>query len=220
VIEEIASPILKAKRGDPLRVGIDGIDAAGKTCLANALAAELGRQGAAVLRASIDSFHNPREIRYQRGQLSPEGYYYDSFNYELLKESLLTPLGPGGNRRCRLRAFDFRTDQAIQADELLATEESILVFEGVFLFRPEIRHHWDLKIFVEIDFETSLKRALERDLYLFSGQDEIIKRYREKYIPGQKLYLESVHPQSLADMVIDNNDFTRLRVATQGALSW
>jgi hypothetical protein len=46
---------------------------------------------------------------------------------------------------------------------------------------------------------------------LFGGQDEIIKRYREKYIPGQKLYLESVHPQSLADMVIDNNDFTQPR---------
>jgi uridine kinase len=212
MIKEIANLILKAKQDAPLRVGIDGVDAAGKTFLANQIAAELTQWGATVLRASIDGFHNPKEIRYRHGNLSPEGYYYDSFNYELLKESLLEPLGAGGNRRCRLKAFDFKTDSEIRADELLAADESILVFEGVFLFRPEIRHYWDVKIFVDTSFETSLKRALERDLYLFGNQEEIQKRYREKYIPGQKLYLENEHPQSLADVVIDNNDFAQPKI--------
>ena len=212
MIKEIANAILKSKRDVPLRVGIDGIDAAGKTFLANQIAAELSTQGATVVRASIDGFHNLKEIRYRRGNLSPEGYYYDSFNYQLLKETLLEPLGPDGNRRCRLKAFDFKTDREIHAEEVQATDESILVFEGVFLFRPELRRYWDFKIFVEISFETSLKRALERDLYLFGEQEEIIKRYREKYIPGQKIYREREQPQSLADIVIDNNDFTQSRI--------
>jgi uridine kinase len=212
MIKEIARLILEAKRDCPLRVGIDGIDAAGKTWLANALAFELSQAGAVVLRASIDGFHNPRELRYRRGNLSPEGYYSDSFNVELLKESLLEPLEPGGNRRCRLQAFDFKTDSEIRAEAVQATDDSILVFEGVFLFRPELRRYWDFKIFVEIDFETSLQRALKRDLDLFSEPEEIIKRYREKYIPGQKIYLESEKPQSLADVVIDNHDFTKPRI--------
>jgi uridine kinase len=220
VIEEIANLILEVKRYSPLRVGIDGIDAAGKTFLTNALAAELTENGAAVMRASIDGFHNPRQIRYQRGSTSPEGYYYDSFNYELLKASLLEPLEPTGSRLCRLKAFDFKTDSEIHADEFQATDESILVFEGAFLFRPELRRYWDLKIFIEIDFETSLKRALERDLYLFGEQQEIIKRYQERYIPGQKIYLESEKPQFLADLVIDNNDFTRPRIIFRGAKNY
>lgn len=41
--------------------------------------------------------------------------------------------------------------------------------------------------------------------------EEIASLILKKYIPGQKLYLESVHPQSLADVVIDNNDFTQPR---------
>jgi len=209
VIHELAQSILSHKKDLPLRVGIDGIDAAGKTSLANELAEELTNLGHPVLRTSIDGFHNPKEIRRQRGSLSPEGYYYDSFNYVLLTTHLLQPLEPQGNRRIRLSAFDFKTEQKTAAEELTATNDHILIFEGVFLFRPELIHYWDVKFFVEINFETSLNRALERDLYLFGSSDEIEKRYNERYIPGQKIYFEAEHPQEKADIVIDNNDFMK-----------
>lgn len=42
------------------RVGIDGVDGAGKTCLADELAGVLQAQGAPVIRASVDGFHRPR----------------------------------------------------------------------------------------------------------------------------------------------------------------
>ncbi|HRQ22576.1 MAG TPA: hypothetical protein PLF42_04015 [Anaerolineales bacterium] len=203
VIHELTKRILSFKRDVPLRVGIDGIDAAGKTSLAN----ELKNLGHPVLRASIDGFHKPKEIRRQRGSLSPEGYYYDSFNYNLLTTHLLQPLEPQGNRRIRLSAFDFKTEQETASEEQTATNDHILIFEGVFLFRPELIRYWDVKFFVEIGFETSLNRALERDQYLFGSKGEIEKRYNERCIPGQKIYLEAVHPQQKADIVIDNNDF-------------
>ncbi|WKZ35466.1 MAG: hypothetical protein QY332_17785 [Anaerolineales bacterium] len=206
-IHELTQTIISSKRTVPLRVGIDGIDAAGKTSLANELADELKNLGHPVLRASIDGFHNPKEIRRQRGSLSPEGYYYDSFNYNLLTTHLLQPLEPQGNRRIRLSAFDFKTEQETAAEEQTATNDHILIFEGVFLFRPELIRYWDVKFFVEIGFETSLNRALERDQYLFGSKGEIEKRYNERYIPGQKIYLEAEHPQEKADIVIDNNDF-------------
>mgnify|MGYP000880814304 CR=1 FL=1 len=207
VIHELTQSLLSFKRTVPLRVGIDGIDAAGKTSLANELAEELRKLGHPVLRASIDGFHNPKEIRHQRGSLSPEGYYYDSFNYNLLTTYLLQPLEPQGNRHIRLIAFDFKTEQETAAEELTVTNDHILIFEGVFLFRPELLRYWDVKIFVEVDFETSLNRALERDLYLFESKEEIERRYKERYIPGQKIYLVSETPQQKADIVIDNNDF-------------
>ena len=43
----------------PLRVGIDGRSAAGKTTFAYQLAEVAGRRGWSVVRASIDDFHPP-----------------------------------------------------------------------------------------------------------------------------------------------------------------
>jgi uridine kinase len=51
-----------------------------------------------------------------------------------------------------------------------------------------------------------MQRALLRDAELFGSIDETRKRYVERYIPGQKLYLKTVDPESKADIVIDNND--------------
>ncbi|MGY1603617.1 hypothetical protein [Geodermatophilus sp. SYSU D00815] len=65
---------LSAQRS-PCVVGIDGPDAAGKTTLADRLA---GLLGAARVRG--DGFLHPREHRYRRGELSPEGCYRDSFD--------------------------------------------------------------------------------------------------------------------------------------------
>jgi predicted ATPase len=65
-------------------VGIDGPDGAGKTTLADQLANALQVTGlqaqprqVTTLRASVDGFTRPRAQRYQRGELSAEGYYLD-----------------------------------------------------------------------------------------------------------------------------------------------
>jgi uridine kinase len=213
ILREVANIILEWKHASPLRVGIDGIDAAGKTTLANELAAFLTQSGRTVICASIDGFHNPRQVRYRLGPYSPDGYYHDSFNYELLREVLLEPLGSAGNRRYRRDAFDFKTDRATQSKELTASDTDILIFEGVFLFRPELVHYWDFKIFVDIDFQTCFDRALKRDIDLLGNRTEILKRYRERYIPGQQIYFASVHPKTKADVVIDNNDFASPRIS-------
>jgi len=220
VIKEIVSKIIEKKSNiSPLCVGIDGIDAAGKTFLANELTAFLTKDGYSILRASIDGFHNPRQIRHKRGSYSPEGYYFDSFNYELLENFLLKPLSAKGNRVCRLKVFDFRKEKELHHGELRATNDHILIFEGVFLMRHEIEQYWDLKIFVDIDFKTSIKRALERDLYLFGSEEEILKRYQKRYIPGQKLYFELENPKDKADIIIDNNDFTEPIITTHDGKS-
>src|SRR5687768_8006736 len=83
----------------PTRVAIDGRPAAGKTTLANELAAVLQAQGRQVIRAGIDDFLLPWAQRYRRGKYSSEGCFHDSFDFEALYRVLLDPLGPGGERR-------------------------------------------------------------------------------------------------------------------------
>ena len=98
LVEEIAGLIRQHKPGMILRVGVDGVDGVGKTVFADMLGRAIEANGRAVIRASVDGFHNPRKERYRRGRDSPVGFYLDSFDYAGLKKVLLDPLGPGGSR--------------------------------------------------------------------------------------------------------------------------
>lgn len=75
---------------------MNGVDAAGKTTIADLLADEL-RQHRPVIRVSIDGFHNPKKVRYQKGRYSPLGYYMDNTNYPVFINAVLKPLGPKGD---------------------------------------------------------------------------------------------------------------------------
>lgn len=202
----LAHRISAIERTHPVRVAIDGVDAAGKTTLADELVASIETLGRPVIRASIDGFHNPAEIRYRRGRGSPEGYFRDSFNRAGLVEVLLAPLGPDGTRRYRGALFDLRGDAPVDAPEQEAPADAILVFDGVFLQVPELRPHWDYSIFVRASFETTVARAEQRDRPLFGDALAVRRRYEERYVPGQQLYLSEVDPEQYADVIVLNDD--------------
>jgi uridine kinase len=206
LLQDLATRIVQVKRPHPIRVGIDGVDAAGKTMLAQELEPLIQAHGRPVIRASVDGFHNPARIRYQRGSTSPEGYYRDSFNYQALVELLLIPLGPGGTLLYRSAVFDHRSDSEIPESLETAEVSAILLFDGVFLMRPELTEYWDFTVFVEAAFEVTIARAIQRDGALFGTAEEVRRRYEERYIPGQKLYLEECQPEERAMVVVDNND--------------
>ncbi len=119
---------------------------------------------------------------------------------------MLSPLGPDENLKYKISVFDFRTDSETHSPAQTAQKNSILLFDGVFLLRQELLEHWDYKIFVDVDFEESLRRAILRDKELFGSESSARKRYLKRYIPGQKIYLKTVNPKTLADVVVKNND--------------
>jgi uridine kinase len=203
-VSVLADAIRGTEVGHPVRVAVDGPDAAGKTTLADELAEALRTEGREVVRASIDGFHRPRAQRYARGAESPVGYFEDSFDYEALRRVLLDPLGPSGTRRYRTHVFDFRTDQPVDEIEREADERAVLIFDGVFLLRAELKDAWDYRIFVEAPFDETLRRAVIRDAELMGGADAVTQRYRGRYIPGQELYLAAASPAEFADVVVHN----------------
>ena len=205
-MEELTGAIGATARSHPVRVAIDGVGASGKTVLADELAARLAESGRSVIRASIDGFHRPRSERHARGGLSPEGYLDDSFDYEAVKSCLLTPLGPGGDRRYRTAVFDFRTESPVASREAMADPDAVLLFDGVFILREELRRLWDFRVFVETGFDVTLARALRRDLPLFGTEEAVRERYERRYIPGERLYLERCRPFDHADVVVSNDD--------------
>ena len=217
LLTALADRLMSVKRSHPVRAAIDGVDTAGKTVLADELAPVILARGRPIIRASIDGFHRPRAERRRLGPDSPEGYYRDSFDYAALLTSLLLPLGPNGDLRYRRAVFDYRTDSPLDTPIEVAAPDSVLLLDGVFLLRPELVDSWDLSIFVDVKFSTTLDRAMRRDVELFGSVTAVEDRYRRRYIPGQQLYLAEARPREHADIVVANDDPENPTMVPRGA---
>ncbi|MEU4369220.1 cytidylate kinase family protein [Micromonospora chersina] len=189
----------------PTRVAIDGPPAAGKTTLADELAGVLRGQGRDVIRATIDDFLFPRAQRYPRGEYSAEGCYFDTHDHGALNRVLLDPLGPGGDRRFQPAVYDRTADSVLSPPVTTAPADAVLVFDGVFLMRPELVDRWELRIFVSTDLETTVDRAVVRERRV-SSRAEVERRWRERYIPSQQFYFATARPAEHADILVHNDE--------------
>jgi len=189
-----------------IRVAVDGPDCAGKSTLADELAPFVARTGREAIRISLDGFHTPREERYARGPLDPEGYYRDSFDLEAVVRNVLAPLGADGSQAYRSAAFDAEADRPASQPVRMATAGAVLLFDGVFLSRPELRPYWECSIFVDANESEILARALRRDAARFGSEEAVRERYARRYLPANRLYLRDAEPLHAADVVIENSD--------------
>ena len=209
LLGRLADAIESVATAHPLRVAIDGPPAGGKTTLADELAVVLHAHGREVIRVSIEGFLLPRAQRYRRGEHSPDGCYLDSFDYDALHRVLLDPLGPGGDRRFQQKVYDKRTDTALSEPVTSAPADAVLLFDGVFLLRPELVNRWDLRIFVSTAFERTVDRARIRDEALYGSTTEVERRWRNRYIPAQQLYFATARPTEHADIIVHNDEPNR-----------
>ena len=202
----LAESIESITAAHPVRVAVDGPPATGKTTLADELAVFLRTRGREVIRASTDGFHQPRAQRYRRGEYSAEGCYFDSFDYDALCGVLLDPLGPDGERRYRRAISDYLTDTALSEPTTTACADTVLLFDGVFLLRPELIDRWELRIFVSTAFARTVERAQVRDQSPHGSTADVERRWRDRYIPAQQLYFATARPAERADIVVHNDE--------------
>lgn len=207
LVGEIAAIINQIKLPHPVRVAIDGAGNAGKTTFANELEELLKNLGRSVIRSTIDGFHNPPEVRRKKGKYSPVGYLNDSYNYHELKKNLLVPLGPDGNLEYKESIYDFKISSPTNVKVKKAEKDSILLFDGIFLFNEHLHNYWDYKVYIDASFANTMQRAIVRDSELFGGEENVIKLYKKRYIPGQEMYLSMRNPIGISDIVLNNNDF-------------
>ncbi|MET8117763.1 cytidylate kinase family protein [Micromonospora sp. NPDC005189] len=205
VLDRLAEAVASVTVAHPTRVAIDGPPAAGKTTLADELADVLRTQGRNVIRATIDDFLFPRAQRYPRGEYSAEGCYFDTHDYDALNRVLLDPLGPGGDRRFQPAVYDRTTDAVLSLPVTTAPADAVLVFDGVFLMRPELVDRWDLRIFVSTALEKTVDRAVIRERRVSSRVD-VERRWHERYIPSQQFYFATVRPTDHVDIIVHNDE--------------
>ncbi|OOQ92813.1 AAA family ATPase [Bacillus cereus] len=215
-MKEIANHILTLNLTHPIRVGVSGITASGKTTFANELAEELKQCGVPVTRASIDDFHNPRAIRYTQGKESARGYYEDAHDYTAFKERLLKPLGPSGNLQYETISHNLITDVSVHNEPLVTLSNMVLIVDGTFLLKKDIEHLFDYKIFVDTDFEIARKRGAKRETEAFGSYEEAEKMFLNRYHAACKMYIDEHNPKECADVVFQNNNFDEPVVVFKG----
>ncbi|MFC0508191.1 cytidylate kinase family protein [Micromonospora costi] len=205
LVGRLAEAVGSVTVAHPTRVAIDGPPAAGKTTLADELAVALRTRGRDVIRATIDDFLFPRARRYPRGEYSAEGCYFDAHDYDAPNRVLLDPLGPRGDRRFQHAVYDRTADTVLSPPVITAPADAVLIFDGVFLMRPELIERWDLRIFVSTALEKTVNRAVIRE-HRVSCRADVERRWRERYIPSQQLYFTTVRPTDHADIVVHNDE--------------
>jgi uridine kinase len=206
LLRELRDEVRQNNRRGRVMIAVDGIDGAGKTTFADALAEVFAEDGTAVLRASIDDFHRPRAERYERGRRSPEGYYRDSYDYATFRRVLIDPFREGGQTGgttgFQLAAFDLARDAPVESTWTTAPKDAVLIVDGIFLHRPELRRLWNWSVWLDVPIDVASQRLALRDGSDPNPSAPSNARYRD----GQEIYLKEAEPRAQASAIIDNTD--------------
>lgn len=203
-MDKILAKITQSARlctGKNLIVGISGIDGSGKSTLADELVRRLTEQGVTATSVHLDDFLNPKTIRHKNtDQIA--GYFDDNFDYDSLINSVIGPARAHSRVQSQHPVLDLETDQ-VSACDFMFDGPGVLVVEGVFLFRQELRGYFDLKVWLDISFDDALARILTRSRDRRYGDAEAIRsRYENRFFPAQRFHLDRDAPAEAADIVI------------------
>ena len=187
----------KKRKNKAFVIGINGIDGAGKTQFAISLAGFFEAGGHQIQLIHLDDFHNPKAIRYA-GSDQADNYYNKSFNIDLIIKKILSPIKKKSPVSLRLKTLNLTTDKYENEHDYNIDVNTIVILEGVFLFRKELAAYLDYKVFLDISLEERKRRALIRD------SQASLDKYNIKYLPAQMKYLENYPPTKVAHIIIDN----------------
>jgi len=201
----ISAIIEKRKAVSPqhaLLVGISGIDASGKGFVTARIAELLGKRGIKLAVINADGWLNLPHARFHR-QDSPKHFYEDAIRFDEMFERVILPLR--ATRTVSVESdFTEETATAFRKHRYAFRNVDIVLLEGIFLFKPAYRHHFDLTVWIDCSFESALERAIDR------GQEglppaQTIKAFQTIYFPAQRIHLARDNPREAADIVLTND---------------
>lgn len=204
VLRQLLAQIREINSGGRGLIAIDGLDGAGKSVLAKEIV-RLAAQDALrpVASLSIDGFHHPRSVRYETGR-GPESFYRDSYDYTAFKRSVVAAFRQG--LPVAAAVWDVVADASVEGahSSLDLPQDCVLLVDGIFLHRPELREVWDASIWVQVPFAVSVPRGNERFPGRYDPDPEAESNHR--YVGGQRLYFAECSPWEMATWVLDNED--------------
>jgi uridine kinase len=205
-IDEVVRKILERRTNVPdtrsLLVGVSGIDGCGKGYVAAQLQAHLALRGVIPTILNVDGWLNLPQKRFD--QSAPAVNFYDNaIRLDQFFTELVLPLR---NRRSIHLVADFVEETA--SDYRKHTYDykdvSVVLVEGIFLFKPQYRKYFDLTIWIDCSFPTALARAIDRAQEGLSPANTIAA-YDTIYFPAQRIHLTHDKPRENADLIFEND---------------
>lgn len=149
VLTSLADEILHNYGRGRTMVAVDGRGDERTGEFADSLADIFRFIGHTAFRASMRDFHNPRIAADGHGRDAPESLYRDTFDYSLFRRVLTDPYRMGGSAGFVTAGFDQQRDAPIEPKWMTGPEDAVLIVDGLFLNRPELRGLWHYSIFLE-----------------------------------------------------------------------
>ena len=179
LVKEASAP------GRTTLVAIDGLTCAGKSTLAGQVAGAL--RDATVV--GLDDFYRPLAAE-ERAMLGPKESYNRYLDWERLLGDVLVPFST--HSRARYRRYDWVTNGLAEWHEI--EPRSVVIVEGVYSTRPELRPYFSVMVYVDAPREMRLARLLDRRYPDISWVDH--------WMAAEDWYVEHVHPTKQVALVV------------------
>jgi len=183
-------------------VGISGIDASGKGFLTENLAAQLESADYRCGVINVDAWLNLPHVRF--GNIDPgKHFYHHALRLDEMFESLVLPLRSARTARVTVERAE-ETACFFQPYRYEFDDIDIILLEGIFIFKTRYLHHFDLRIWIECEYNVALHRAVARAQEGLLPE-KTIEAYRGIYFPAQRIHFGIDSPQTNADLVFANS---------------
>jgi uridine kinase len=176
----------RSTEGKRLFVAIDGGAGAGKSMLARGIHDHL--KSVSILRT--DDFFRPLN-EHSITRMPAEKLYELYFPWQRMRDEALIPLRRG--ETAKYQRYDWSTDRLL--DWVSVAPAEIVLVEGVYSGRPELRPMLDAVIFVEARRDERLRRVLARDHNPSAG-------WLTPWMTAEDWYLNQIRPQDAADLIL------------------
>ena len=204
LIQRILACRARIRESRSVVVGLSGIDGAGKGYLAGQIEAHLAQHAVPSAILNLDGWLNLPEKRFS--ETAPaKNFYENAIRFDEFFSQLVMPLRDGRSVQLvadlvsetateyRKHAYDFKS-------------VSVIVVEGIFLFKAAYRQFFDLAVWIDCSFPTALARAINR------GQEGLspaktIAAYERIYFPAQTIHFAQDQPRENADLIIENDSY-------------
>ena len=191
----------KYKPMSAFAVAISGIDGSGKGFVAQQLQNLLEENGCRTALVSMDEWQMPKAVALMK-ENAAENFYHNVFRWNAFFDSFFIPLQKNRSIQLAVKHFSTPNDEVV-IKKYDFSNINILLVEGIFLLKKDLAMFFDYKIWIDCSFETSLKRALQRNQEGLSNL-ELLNDYNTYYHPAQQYHFEKDEPRKNADTIFIN----------------
>lgn len=199
VLAEYAEEVLGVFPRGRILVGVDGLDGAGKTTFARDLAAAVRAAGTDAATVSMDDFQSERAVR--GDPPTARSWYEHGFDHLLLRRLVIEPFRSGG--AVRLVGRGIGADALVEDGPTFTPgARAVLVVEGIFLHRPELRGLWHTGVWLGVPRQVAFDRCVARDGW-DPGPEGILAK---TFFAAEDRYVREVDPRRVAQATFDLAD--------------